>query len=159
YFARAMGSTRSGDLTTAGSELSKLQELRVKLENGNESYWAGQVGIQMLAAAAWIANSREQKDEARKLMHAAADLAGDSENHVVLENRLYAMRALMGALLMEQHEVARSLAEYEAALLSAPNRVRGLYGSAKHAEGSGNREKAAAYFGKLAELTKDADFG
>jgi hypothetical protein len=157
YFTRAMGSARSGDLTAAESEMSKLKEQRAKLENANQSYWAGQVEIQMLAASAWIAQARGQKDEALKFMRAAADLEDNSEKHIAMENRLYPMRELLGDLLIEQHQFAQALTEYEAALLSTPNRLRGLYGAAKAAEGTGNLEKTKAYFSKLAELTKDAD--
>ena len=159
YFARALGLARSGDLNAAESAVSRLQELRAKLENANQSYWAGQVEIQMLAASAWIAQAKGQKDEALKFMRAAADLEDNSEKHIAMENRLYPMRELLGDLLMEQQQLAAALTEYEASLLSTPNRLRGLYGAAKAAEGTGNMEKARLYFGKLAELTKGADAG
>ncbi len=158
-FARAMGSARGRDLTAAESEVSKLKELRARLESANQSYWAGQVEIQMLAASAWMAQANGQKDEALKFMRAAADLEDNSEKHIAMENRLYPMRELLGDLLMEQHQFARALTEYEASLLLTPNRLRGLYGAAKAAEGAGQLEKATAYFGKLADLTKDADTG
>jgi tetratricopeptide (TPR) repeat protein len=159
YFARALGSARSGSPNAAESEVGKLQELRAKLETANQSYWAGQVEIQMLAASAWIAEAKRQKDEALKFMRAAADLEDNSEKHVAMENRLYPMRELLGDLLMEQHQFAPALAEYEAALLATPNRLRGLYGAAKAGEGTGNLERATAYFRKLVELTQDADAG
>jgi Tfp pilus assembly protein PilF len=63
----------------------------------------------------------------------------------------------LGDLLLEQHQPALALKEYETSLESTPNRLRGLYGAAKAAEGAGQPEKAASYFRKLAELTKDAD--
>ena len=47
--------------------------------------------------------------------------------------------------------------EYETALESTPNRLRGLYGAAKAAALAGQQDKASAHFRKLAELTKDAD--
>jgi tetratricopeptide (TPR) repeat protein len=90
-------------------------------------------------------------------MRAAADLEDSSEKHIAMENRLYPMRELLGDLLMEQRQFAQALTEYEAALRSTPNRLRGLYGAAKSAEGIGDMQKAASYFGKLVELTKDAD--
>ena len=45
----------------------------------------------------------------------------------------------------------------ETSLQSTPNRLRGLYGAAKAAEGAKEREKMATYFRKLAELTREAD--
>jgi len=157
YFARAIGSARSGDLTAAQQGLDKLKELRATLEKANQSYWAEQVEIQMLAASAWIAHAKGQKDEALKLMRAAADVEDNSEKHIAMENRLYPMRELLGDLLLEQQQPEQALTEYESSLQSMPNRLRGLYGAAKAAEGARQPEKAATYFRKLAELTKDSD--
>src|SRR5262245_9427193 len=56
----------SGNLAATDRELSKLKELRAMLEKANQSYWAEQVEIQMLAASAWIAHAKGQEDEALK---------------------------------------------------------------------------------------------
>jgi tetratricopeptide (TPR) repeat protein len=157
YFARAMGLARSGDLAASGRDADKLKELRAALEKANQSYWAEQVEIQMLAASAWIAHAKGQKDEALKLMRAAADLEDNSEKHIAMENRLYPMRELLGDLLLEQQQPGPALTEYETSLILTPNRLRGLYGAAKAAKATNQSEKATAYFRKLAELTKDAD--
>jgi hypothetical protein len=157
YFARAMGSARSGDLAAAERGVDKLRELRAALEKANQSYWAEQVEIQMLAASAWIAHAKGQKEEALKLMRAAADLEDNSEKHIAMENRLYPMRELLGDLLLEQQQPGPALTEYETSLISTPNRLRGLYGAARAAKATNQSEKAAAYFRKLAEMTKDAD--
>ena len=157
YFARAMGSARSGDLAAAEREVDKLKELRAALENASQSYWATQVEIQMLAASAWIAQAKGEKETALKLMRAAADLEDSSEKHIAMENRLYPMRELLGDLLLEQQQPGPALTEYETSLVSTPNRLRGLYGAAKAAKAANQPEKATAYFRKLAEMTKDAD--
>ena len=128
------------------------------LEKANQSYWAEQVEIQILAASAWIAQVKGQKDDAVKLMRAAADLEDGSEKHVAMENRLYPMRELLGDLL---HGAASARAGPEGVRdrdrVSTPNRLRGLYGAAKAADWPRTAQKAAIYFRKLAELTKDAD--
>ena len=159
YFARAMGSARSGNLAAADQEVAKLKELRAALDKANQSYWTEQVEIQMLAASAWIAKAKGQNEEAAKLMRAAADLEDNSEKHIAMENRLYPMRELLGDLLLEQQQSVAALKEYETSFQSTPNRLRGLYGAAKAAESAGQPEKATTYFSKLAELTKDADTG
>jgi tetratricopeptide (TPR) repeat protein len=104
-----------------------------------------------------MAEAKGQKDEAAKLMRAAADLEDNSAKHIAMENRLYPMRELLGDLLMEQQQPAQALTEYESSLQATPNRLRGLYGAAKAAEAAGQPEKAGDYFRKLAELTKNAD--
>src|SRR5258706_2319848 len=98
YFARAFGSARVGDAATAEREVSKLRELRAALEKASQSYWEQQVEIQMLAASAWIAHAKGQKDEAAKFMRTVADLEDASEKHIAMENRLYPMRELLGDL-------------------------------------------------------------
>jgi len=157
YFARAMGSARGGGTVAAEQEVRKLGELRAALESASQSYWATQVEIQMLAASAWIAETRGEKETALKMMRTAADLEDSSEKHIAMENRLYPMRELLGDLLLEQQQPGAALAEYETSLVLTPNRLRGLYGAAKAAKAEGQPEKATAYFGKLAELTKNAD--
>jgi tetratricopeptide (TPR) repeat protein len=67
------------------------------------------------------------------------------------------MRELLGDLLLEQQQPKQALNEYETSFRSTPNRLRGLYGAAKAAQGAGQLEKAATYFSKLAELTQDSD--
>src|SRR5262249_43618168 len=157
YFARAMGSARSGDPAAAEREVRKLGELRAALDNASQAYWTNQVEIQMLAASAWIAQARGEKETALKPMRTAADLEDSSEKHIGMENRLYRMRELLGDLLLEHQQAALALTEYETSLALTPNRLRGLYGAAKAAKAAGQPEKAKAYFGKLAELTKNAD--
>jgi hypothetical protein len=157
YFARAVGLARSGDPAAAAREVETLKELRAALEKANQSYWAEQVEVQMLAASAWIAHAKGEKTEALRFMRAAADVEDSSEKHIAMENRLYPMRELLGDLLLEQQQPGPALTEYETSLESTPNRLRGLYGAAKAAEAASQPEKATAYFRKLVELTKDAE--
>jgi tetratricopeptide (TPR) repeat protein len=157
HFARAMGAARSGNLAAAEHDVENLKVIRASLEKASQSYWASQVEIQMLAASAWIAQAKGEKETALKLMRAAADLEDDSEKHIAMENRLYPMRELLGDLLLEQQQPELALTEYETSLTSTPNRLRGLYGAAKAASAANQPDKAAAYFRKLAEMTKDAD--
>jgi tetratricopeptide (TPR) repeat protein len=157
YFARAIGAARSGDIASAEQAITKLKDLRAALEAANQSYWAEQVEIQILAASAWAAQISGRRTDALKFMRAAADLEDGSEKHVAMENRLYPIRELLGDLLMLQHQPARALKEYETANEATPNRLRGLYGAAKAAVQSGQHGKARTYFSKLAELTKNAD--
>jgi tetratricopeptide (TPR) repeat protein len=76
---------------------------------------------------------------------------------VAMENRLYPMRELLGELLLEVGQATTALREYEASLKENPNRYRGLYGAARAAEVTGDRQKAAGYFEKLVALAGKAD--
>ena len=157
HFARAMGAARSGDLAAAQTDIEKLKALREGLEKVNQSYWAEQVEVQILAAQAWAAQAQGNKDQALKLMRAAADLEDGSEKHVAMENRLYPMRELLGDMLRERGEPVAALKEYEVSMKNSPNRLRGFYGAAKAAEAAGDTKKAGVYFDQLARLTRAAD--
>jgi hypothetical protein len=157
HFARAMGAARSGNFAAAQADIDKLKELRAGLAQANQSYWAEQVEVQILATQAWVAQIQNQKDEALRFMHAAADLEDGSEKHVAMENRLYPMRELLGDMLREQGQAVAALKEYEVSMKNAPNRLRGYYGAAKAAEAAGDQKKAATYMRRLAQLTRAAD--
>jgi tetratricopeptide (TPR) repeat protein len=90
-------------------------------------------------------------------MRVAADSEDASIKNVAMENRLTPMRELLAELLLEHGKPGEALREYEAALREYPNRYRGLYGAARAAEASGQREKTADYYKRLAALTKNAD--
>ena len=157
YFARGLGSARDGKPDMAQTNIDMLAQLRAKLEQAKQPYWAEQVQIQILAASAWKAHAQSNRDQALKLMRAAADLEDSSEKHVAMEHRLYPMRELLGDMLLEVKRPAEALTEYEASMQATPNRLRGLYGAAKAAELAKNKPKAKAYYEKLVVLTKNAD--
>src|SRR6202023_4137874 len=49
YFARAIGASRSGNSAAAKADIAKLAELRDKLREAKNNYWAGQVDVQQRA--------------------------------------------------------------------------------------------------------------
>jgi tetratricopeptide (TPR) repeat protein len=156
-FARGLGMARSGDLAGAKQEVEAMQELRTALEQANQSYWADRTEEQRLAVSAWVAYAEGAREQAIRLMRAAADGEDGSVKHVAMENRLYPMRELLGELLLQMGEAAPALHEFETSLRETPNRYRGLYGAAHAAEAAGERQKARGYFEKLVALTEKAD--
>jgi len=157
YFARALGAARSGDPDAADKDAEALAAAHKGLLAAKDNYWANEVEVQRFAAAAWIALARGRRDEALKLMRAAADNEDRSEKHIVTPGRVVPARELLGDMLMELKEPALALKEYEASQVREPNRFRGMYGAATAAEAAGDRQKAAAWFGKLAAQARDAD--
>jgi tetratricopeptide (TPR) repeat protein len=156
-FTRGLGMARSGNFARAKHEVQAMQELRAALEKSNQSYWADRTEEQMLAVSAWVAQAEGHRDQALKLMRAAADGEDGSVKHVAMENRLYPMRELLGELLLEQGQAPAALREFEVALKDNPNRFRGLYGAARAAEMAGDRPKAIGYYEKLVALASKAD--
>jgi tetratricopeptide (TPR) repeat protein len=156
-FARGLGMARGGDLAGAKREIQAMQELRTALEKSNQSYWADRTVEQVLAVSAWVAYAEGAREQAAKLLRAAADGEDGSVKHVAMENRLYPMRELLGDLLLQMGQAAPALQEYEASLKENPNRYRGLYGAALSAEAAGDRQKAAGYFERIVALSRNAD--
>ena len=74
---------------------------------------------------AWVALAEGTREQAVKLMRAAADGEDGSVKHISMENRLYPMRELFAELLLEVGQAAPALREFEAALKENPNRYRG----------------------------------
>jgi len=153
-FVRAIGAAKLGKPDVAKEEIAQLQALSKAAEN---SYWAEQVHVLVLAASGWQARAEGKNNEALKLMRAAADLEDSTEKHVSMENRLYPMREMLGDLLLEIGQPALALQAYEASLHAAPNRLRGFYSAAKAAKAAGDSATARKYFEKLVALAKNAD--
>jgi hypothetical protein len=156
-FTRGLGMARSGDVAGAKREIEAIQGLQKALLKAKDPYWAARSEEQALAVSAWVAHAEGAREQAVKLMRAAADGEDGSVKHVAMENRLYPMRELFAELLLETGHAAPALREFEAALKENPNRYRGLYGAARAAEAAGDQERAASYFAKLVTLSKNAD--
>jgi tetratricopeptide (TPR) repeat protein len=131
-FTRGLGMARSGDLAGAKGEIEAIKALRAALERANQSYWADRSEEQVLAISAWIALKEDAREQAIKLMRAAADGEEGSVKHVAMENRLYSMRELYAELLLETGQPAAALHEFETALEQTPNRYRVLLGIARN---------------------------
>ena len=157
YFARAIGSARSGDAAGAQKNGEQLAELHKKLLDAKNTYWATEVEVQRLGVAGWVAQAQGKPEEALKLMRAAADLEDRNEKHIVTPGRILPARELLGDMLLEQNQPAAALKEYEASQVREPNRYRNYAGSAKAAEMMGDKAKAREYYARLLELTKKGD--
>jgi hypothetical protein len=74
-----------------------------------------------------------------------------------MENRLYPMREQLGDMLREHGNPAAALKEYQVSMKNSPNRLRGFYGAAMAANATRQTKLAAGYWGRLADLTREAD--
>ena len=64
HFARALGAARSGRPDAATADIAKLAELRDKLRESKDNYWAEIVDIQRQVAAAWVLYAEGKFDKA-----------------------------------------------------------------------------------------------
>jgi hypothetical protein len=159
HFARGLGSARSGGLPVAREALERLDAIPTDRVRGGDDYWAGQVKVQQLAVAAWIALAGGRGDEALRSMRSACDLEDASEKHPVTPGQIVPARELLGDMLMELDQPAQALVEYEASLRRTPGRIGGTYGAAHAAELARDRAKAREFYTKLEVLATHADGG
>jgi tetratricopeptide (TPR) repeat protein len=153
HFARALGAARGGDPAAAARDVEALERLRDTLRAAGNAYWAGEVEVNRLGAAAWTALARGERDDALRLMRAAADAEDRSEKHIVTPGRIVPARELLGEMLLALDRPADALVEFEASRVREPGRYRGLVGAARAARRSGDAAKARRYYARLAELT------
>jgi tetratricopeptide (TPR) repeat protein len=107
-------------------------------------------------AAAWLALAEGNNQEALRLMRAAAELE-DSSGASATTTPLLPAHELLGDLLLELHEPAQALREFETALQLSPHRFNGLSGAARAAQLVGDPEKARTYYAQLVSLCDHAD--
>jgi len=156
HFARALGAARSNDTQGARRALDRLAALHEQAA-ATSAYWAKQVEIQHLAAAAWLVYEEGNQDEALVTMSKAAALEASTEKHPVTPGEVLPARELLGDMLLAMGRYEEAQAAYETALERSPNRLNSLYGAGRSAEWQGNRQEAAHYYHTLAELTANAD--
>ena len=152
HFAKAVGGARSNDLATARTAVARLQEIRDKLTEAKNVYWAGQVDVQAKAGEAWIARAENRNDDAIRLMQSAADLEDSMDKSPVTPGAVLPSREMLGDLLLELGRPQDALVAYERSLKDSPNRLNGLSGAARAAELSGERAKAREYHTRVAKL-------
>ena len=150
--ARAIGAARMGDAAAAKAEVEKIAEKRDALRAAKNDYWATEVEVMRLSAAAWSALAENKNDEALTLARQAADLEDKNEKHPVTPGRLLPAREQLGDLLMEAKRPGEALREYEQSMKREPERFRGYYGAALAAEMSGDAKSARKYYGKLVQM-------
>jgi Tfp pilus assembly protein PilF len=156
-FSRGLGSARVGSVVAARKDVERLQTLRKAMTESRIAYWAGQTDFQIKTVNAWIALAEKRHDDAVQLMRTAAEAEEASDKHPVTPGNVVPCRELLGEMFMALNQPAQAFAEYERSLKRDPNRFRAIYGAARAAEASGNRQSARNYYTKLLSLTADRD--
>jgi hypothetical protein len=126
YFARALGASRTGDLSKAKASIDSLASIQQRLSAKGEGYWAEQVAIQHLAARAWLDLAEHRDNDALSRMREAAAREDATEKSAVTPGPLAPARELLGDMLMELNRPEEARAEYRATLQKEPNRRHAL---------------------------------
>ena len=150
YALRSIAAARTGDRHEAEENYKNLKKaMKQKRGQGQntrlEDYRRQEV-------EAWVAFAQGDSKKAVKLMRAAAEKQDkeDSGDFTV------SAREMLADLLMELHQPAQALGEYEAVLKISPNRFNDLYGAAIAAQMAGDSTKAKNYYSQLRDTCPPA---
>jgi hypothetical protein len=157
HFARAVGAARSGKPDAATADIAKLAELRDKLREAKDAYWAEQVDIQRQVATAFLLDAEGKYDEALAAMAAAAAAEDKTEKAPVTPGPIVPARELYGAMLLGRGQPKDALAAFEATLKKEPHRLGATLGAAKAAEQLGDAAKAREYYAAAVALGETAE--
>jgi hypothetical protein len=157
HFARALGAARSGKPEAAEKDVEALKRLHGQLVEAKNAYWATEVEVNGLAAAAWLRLAQGKNDEAESFMRQAADMEDKNDKHIVTPGRIVPARELLGDMLLEMKRPGDALKEYEMSQQREPDRFRGLYGAGTAAQQAGNETKAKQYYSRLVKIADKGD--
>jgi tetratricopeptide (TPR) repeat protein len=155
-YGHALGRAHIGDLDGARNAIARMQQLRDATKDPKFDYFKSHLDLQMRAASAWVVASEGKKNEAIEMLRQAADAEDTLGKHPVSPGAFIPIREQLGSLLLETGQSKEAQREFEAALKIYPGRFRGLYGAARAAEQTGDKENASRYYAKLAEQTAKA---
>ena len=152
-YGRALGRAHTGDLDGARKAIARMRELRDATKDRKFDYFKDHLDLQMQAASAWVAASEGKKNEAIQMLRQAANAEDILGKHPVSPGAFVPIREQLGGLLLELGQSKEAQREFEAALKIYPGRFRGLYGAARAAEQTGDKEDASRYYAKLTAQT------
>jgi tetratricopeptide (TPR) repeat protein len=155
-YGHALGRAHIGDLDGARNAIARMQQLRDATKDPKFDYFKSHLDLQMRAASAWVVASEGKKNEAIEILRQAADAEDTLGKHPVSPGAFIPIREQLGSLLLETGQSKEAQREFEAALKIYPGRFRGLYGAARAAEQTGDKENASRYYAKLAAQTAKA---
>ena len=121
------------------------------MKKGRHAYYAEGTGVKISRGEmlAWTAFAEGKQTEAVKQMREAADLqdkVGQAEVDIPA-------REMLADMLLEFHQPAKALVEYQQSLKLSPNRFNGLYGAGLAAEAAGQKPQAQGYYATLLKTT------
>ncbi len=150
YWAKAIGSVRSGIVAEAKKDLAEIIVIKKDAVEKKKSYISDEAEMFENEVSAWILHGEGKNDEATVAMRKAAD----HEDAVGEEQTSMPAREMLADMLMDMKHPEQALTEYQAALKFNPKRFDGLYGAGQAAEAAGQASRASEFY---ASLLKDCE--
>ncbi|HEY6304388.1 MAG TPA: hypothetical protein VIX14_15130 [Terriglobales bacterium] len=145
YWARAIGSARSGDMAEANKNLAEIEAIHKDYVALKKTYIADWTEMLYQEASAWVLHGEGKNEEATASLRKVAD----HEDAVGEEQTSMPAREMLADMLLELKRPEQALAEYQGDLKFNPKRFDGLYGAAQAAEMSGQASQATEYYAAL----------
>ncbi len=152
YWAKAIGSARSGDLPGAKKDLAEIDGIRKDYQAKKKTYGAEWTDMLYQEASAWLLHGEGKNEEATAALRNVAD----HEDAIGPEQTSTPAREMLADMLLEMKRPEQALEEYKGDLRFNPKRFNGLYGAAQAAEMAGQASQATEYY---AVLVKTCDGG
>lgn len=143
FLLHTIAAARTGDIYSAEDSFKSMKKASAQHRHRNKDL----DNYRRRVAESWLAFAKGKRDKAIRQMRSVADVQDrdDPGSFGVTA------REMLADMLLESHQPAQALAEYEVVLKLAPNRFNGLYGAASAAEQAGDAAKAKSYYSKLRE--------
>jgi tetratricopeptide (TPR) repeat protein len=145
YWAKAIGSARSGDIAAAKKDLAEIDAIQKDASEKKKKYVVEDADRFHQEAAAWILHDEGKNDDAMVILRKAAD----EEDAIGPEQTSTPAREMLADMLLEMKRPDQALAEYQGDLKFNPKRFNGLYGAATAAEQAGQASQAAEFYAVL----------
>ena len=157
WFARGMGAARLDQVPLAVESANALRRIHERLVDTDENYWAEQVEIQEVSISAWATLARGKREEALRLMKAAAKLEDRTEKSAITPGPLAPARELLGEMLLQVNAPSQALEQFELTLKKEPGRFRAVYGAARAAQLSGKHDVSQKHYRSLLQISAHGD--
>ncbi len=145
YWARAVAAGHLRDVPAAQDAVNHYDAMVEATKKGNHAFRAKYMNTEQDGAHAWLAFAEGKNDDAIVLLRGVADKQDvEGKGEVALP-----AREMLADMLLEMGRPEDALVEYEKSMSVDPNRFNGLYGAARAAELSNQRDKATSYFSRL----------
>lgn len=146
WFARGLGSLRTGNSAEATKAYQKLGDLLRSAEERGEELFARNIATLSLELQAWRSWFDGRVDDAIALLERASQLEIETPKHPVTPGPTLPAQEQLGSLLLELDRPVEALTAYEASLEHFPGRLGALVGAARAANRAGQQAKALDYF-------------
>lgn len=153
YWAKTIGSVRSGDQVAAKRDLAELEAIRKDFLSHDKKYALDWIDKLQQEASAWILHGDGKDDEATVALRKVAD----HEDAIGPEQTSMPAREMLADILLEARHPEQALVEYQGDLKFNPKRFNGLYGAAHAAEMGGQASQATEYYALLVKTCEGSD--